>query len=101
MKIETGREANVVDGAMPCFRAVARTYGLKDDPGWRSPWTARLNWLWRKLSPPYIASTSPVLGRIATRAADGPFGSVSTLSIALRASFCKRRSMVDWTLRPP
>ena len=82
MKIETGRDGNVVEGDTPCFSAVARTKGLKEEPAWRSPCTARLNWLWRKLSPPYIARISPVLGRMATSAADGPFGSFKTVSIA-------------------
>jgi len=43
MKIETGFDGKVVTGEMPCFRAVASTKGLKEDPGCRSPWTARLN----------------------------------------------------------
>ena len=101
MKMLTGFDGNVVAGEMPSLRAVASTNGLNDDPGWRSPCTARLNWLWRKLSPPYIARISPVLGRTATRAAEGPFGSFSTLWIALRASFWRRRSIVVCTFRPP
>ena len=79
MKIISGFEGKTVAGEIPCRSAVASTKGLKDDPGWRSPWTARLNWLCRKLSPPYMASTSPVLGRIATSAAEGPLGSRSTV----------------------
>src|SRR5258707_13859295 len=35
----------MLDGAMPSLSAVARTNGLKDEPGWRSPCVARLNWL--------------------------------------------------------
>src|SRR2546425_275450 len=37
---------------MPSFSAVASTNGLKEEPGCRSPCTARLNWLWWKLRPP-------------------------------------------------
>src|ERR671932_2608894 len=94
MKIDTGCEGNTVEGEIPSFNAVASTNGLNDEPGWRSPCTARLNWLCRKLSPPYIATISPVRGRIATSAADGPFGSVRTDSIALRALRCRLRSIV-------
>jgi hypothetical protein len=101
MKIETGWDAKVVDGAIPSRSAVASTKGLKEEPAWRSPWTARLNWLCRKLSPPYIATISPVRGRIATSAADGPDGSLRTDSIDRRASFCNRRSIVVWTSSPP
>src|ERR1051326_4690528 len=121
MKIDTGREANVVDGAMPSRQAgagtdgrteepapapppppaVGRTNGLNDDPACRSPCTARLNWLSRKLSPPYIATISPVRGRIATSAAAGLSGALRTDSIAFLASRCRWRSSVVWTLRPP
>jgi hypothetical protein len=45
MSIVTGCETNVVAGEMPLFSAVASTNGLNDDPGWRSPCVARLNWL--------------------------------------------------------
>ena len=101
MKMLTGFEGKVVAGEIPSFNAVASTKGLNEEPGCRSPWTARLNWLWRKLSPPYIARISPVRGRTAASAADGPFGSFSTLWIAWRASFCSRRSIVVWTSSPP
>src|SRR5436305_3182482 len=101
MKIDTGFDANVVDGEIPWRNAVASTNGLNDEPAWRSPCTARLNWLARKLSPPYMATISPVRGRIATRAADGPFGSVRTDWIAFLASRWSRRSSVVWTFKPP
>ena len=101
MKIDTGRDANVVEGEIPSFKAVASTNGLNDEPAWRSPCTARLNWLSRKLSPPYMARISPVRGRIATSAAAGLPDSVNTDSIALRASSCSRRSIVVCTLSPP
>jgi hypothetical protein len=45
MSIVTGFEVSVVDGEIPRFSAAARTNGLNDDPGCRSPWVARLNWL--------------------------------------------------------
>ena len=44
-EIDTGFDSNRVDGEIPCSSAVASTNGLNDEPGWRSPWTARLNWL--------------------------------------------------------
>ena len=43
----SGFDSNVVAGAIPCSSAAASTNGLNDDPGWRSLWTARLNWLSR------------------------------------------------------
>ncbi len=86
---------------MPSFSAVASTNGLNDDPGWRSPCTARLNWLVWKLRPPYIASTAPVEGLIATSAACGPVVLGSHLSTAARASFCSLRSIVVSTRKPP
>ena len=71
-KIDTGFDVNVVCGEIPCFSAVASTNGLNDEPGCRSPCTARLNWLAWKLRPPTIASTAPLRGLIATSAACGP-----------------------------
>ena len=71
-KIEIGLDVNVLSGEMPSLSAVASTNGLKEEPGWRSPCTARLNWLSWKLRPPYITSTAPVEGLIATSAACGP-----------------------------
>ena len=93
-KIETGPDLSVVSGEIPCFSAVASTNGLNEEPGCRSPCTARLNWLSWKLLPPYIASTAPVRGSSATSAACGPFGSGSHLWIAVRASFCSSRLIV-------
>src|SRR3954453_2881645 len=101
MKMDTGFDGKIVEGETPSLSAVASTKGLKDEPAQRSPLTARFNWLCRKLSPPYIATTSPVLGRIETSAADGPFGSLRIDSIACLAYFCNRRSIVDCTSRPP
>ena len=80
--MSTGFESNVVAGEIPCRNAVARTIGLNDEPGCRSACVARLNWLSRKFDPPTIARTAPVRGSIATSAADGPPGVLSTLSIA-------------------
>ena len=37
--------SKTVCGDTPSFRAVASTKGLKEEPGCRSPCTARLNWL--------------------------------------------------------
>ena len=96
-KIDTGFDVNVDSGEMPSFSAVASTNGLNDEPGWRSPCTARLNWLAWKLRPPYIASTAPFDGLSATSAACGPSGLGSHLSIAARASFCSRRLIVVCT----
>ena len=93
-KIETGPDLKTVCGEIPCFSAVASTNGLNDEPGCRSPCTARLNWLAWKLLPPYMASTAPVVGLSATSAACGPFGSGSHLWIAVRASFCSSRLIV-------
>ena len=100
-KIETGPEVNVVAGEMPSFSAVARTNGLNDEPGWRTPCTARLNWLWWKLWPPTIASTAPVRASSVTSAACGPFGSGSHFCTAAAASRCSRMSIVVRTRRPP
>ena len=36
-------ETKLVAGATPSSSAVASTNGLNDEPGWRSPCTARLN----------------------------------------------------------
>ena len=99
--MSTGFESNVVIGEMPCRSAVASTIGLKDEPGCRSAWVARLNWLSRKFEPPTIARTAPVRGSIATSAAAGPPGFLRTLSIALWAVSCSSRSIVLVTLRPP
>src|SRR6266487_1370442 len=63
MKMRTGFDGKIVTGEMPCFSAVASTNGLNEEPGCRSPCTARLNWLCRKLSPPYMARISPVRGQ--------------------------------------
>ena len=82
-----GLDVKTLSGEMPSFSAVASTNGLKAEPGCRSPWTARLNWLSWKLRPPYIVSTAPFDGLIATSAACGPSGLGSHLSIAARASF--------------
>jgi len=99
--ISSGFESNSVAEEMPCRKAVARTIGLNDEPGCRSAWVARLNWLRRKLVPPNITRTAPVLGSIATSAAAGPSSSGSTFSIASRASSCKPRSIVVVTRSPP
>jgi hypothetical protein len=45
--IEISSDVIVVAGLIPFSSAVASTNGLKADPGWRCPWTARLNWLSR------------------------------------------------------
>src|SRR3954453_8591903 len=92
-KIDVGLETNVVAGETPSFSAVASTNGLNDEPGWRSPCTARLNWLVWELRPPEIATTPPFMGLIATSAACGPVVLGSHLSIASRASFCRPRSI--------
>src|SRR5438128_166155 len=70
-EIATGCETKTVSGDTPSASAVASTNGLKEEPGCRSPWTARLNWLSRKFRPPTIARTRPSRGSIATSAAVG------------------------------
>ena len=77
--MSTGFDSNVVTGEIPCRSAVASTIGLNDEPGCRSAWVARLNWLSRKFEPPTIARTAPVRGSIATSAAAGPPGVLRTL----------------------
>ena len=99
--IDTGFDSIWVSGEIPSRIAVASTTGLKEEPGCRSAWAARLNWLSRKFLPPNIALTAPVRGSIATSAAAGPFGLRRIRSIAVRARFCIFRSMVVRTLRPP
>ena len=85
MKIVTGFESKLVSGEMPWCSAAASTIGLNDEPGCRSAWVARLNWLSRKFRPPTIALTEPSRGSMATSAAAGPFGSLRIFSIALCA----------------
>jgi hypothetical protein len=99
--MSTGFDSKVVTGEIPSRSAVARTNGLKEEPGCRSACVARLNWLSRKLEPPTMALTAPVRGSIATSAAAGPPGVLRTLSIALCAVSCSPRSIVVVTLRPP
>ena len=99
--IVTGLETKLVLGATPSFSAVASTNGLNEEPACRSPWTARLNWLLRKLLPPNMASTRPSRGSTATRAAVGPAGFVSHCPIELRAIFWIFRSIVVSTFSPP
>src|SRR5256885_14675170 len=101
MKMLTGLDGNVVAGETPCLSAVASTNGLNDEPGCRSPWTARLNWLLRELLPPIIASTLPSRGSTATSAAEGPFGLVSHFVVACRAKRWTLRAIVGATRRPP
>ena len=71
---------------MPCASAVASTNGLKDEPGCRSPWTARLNWLFEKLVPPIMARMSPVARIDRDERRLRPVRLGSHLSIASRAS---------------
>src|SRR3954449_6296504 len=87
-KIDVGLETNVVAGEIPSSSAVASTNGLNDEPGCRSPCTARLNWLRREVRPPAQAGAFPFFRAVAPRAADGPFGSVSTDLIAFFAIVC-------------
>src|SRR4029450_2288190 len=47
---------------MPISSAGRYTKGLKEEPGWRSAWVVRLNWLFSKDQPPAMASTRPVAG---------------------------------------
>ena len=68
--------------------AVASTNGLNDEPGCRSPCTARLNCDLRKLLPPTIASTRPSRGSRATSAADGAPVQFNHFAIASRAACC-------------
>ena len=85
MLMSCGSDTNVVCGEIPSWSAAASTNGLNDEPGCRSPWTARLNWLSRKLRPPYMASTRPSRGSIATSAADGmPFSPSTSCNGAAR-----------------
>ncbi len=101
MLMSCGSDTNVVCGEIPSWSAAASTNGLNDEPGCRSPWTARLNWLSRKLRPPYMASTRPSRGSIATSAADGMPFSPSTSSTVRRARSWRSRSIVVVTLSPP
>ena len=99
--ISIGLDVMRVSGAIPLWRALARTIGLNDEPGCRSACVARLNWLRRKFVPPNIALTAPVLGSIATSAAAGPLGSVRIFWIASRAFSWRSRSIVVVTSSPP
>ena len=56
-----GADAQVLFGSMPSSSARARMNGLKDEPGWRWPFVARLKGRALKSEPPTIARTSPVL----------------------------------------
>ena len=57
---------------MPWSTAAVSTNGLNADPGWRSPWAARLNWLSSYVSDEAIARISPVSASVETRAAAAP-----------------------------
>ncbi len=66
------RSERSVIGDMPPFSAAAKTNGLNAEPGCRFAFVARLNGVRRKSRPPTSASTSPVCGSMATRAACRP-----------------------------
>src|SRR4030095_15239886 len=85
----------VVSGLMPSRIASVSTKVLKEDPAWRRPWAARLNWLFFLPGiSAVMARIAPFFGLIETRAEAGSVLRFSVLWIASVASFWNFGTMV-------
>ena len=87
----TGASTDSVSGVMPASSAARKTNGLKAEPGWRSAWVARLNWL-----APIVAAADHradrAVGPIATSAPwPTRVAGLSRASTAVRR--CSRRAL--------
>src|SRR3954468_15629724 len=78
---------DVESGSTPSRSAVSSAMTLKEEPGWRWPWAARLNFDLPYSCEDAIATMSPLRGSMETIAEDGPTLPM-VLAIAARASFC-------------
>ena len=82
-------------GLMPWWIASVRTKVLNDEPAWRVPCAARLNWTPRRPGmTAVIALMAPFLGLIETTAEAGSVRSVRFSLTARRAATWKRGSIV-------
>src|SRR3954468_20956032 len=84
---------DVESGSTPCRSAVISAITLNEEPGWRWPWAARLNFDLPYATEEAMATMSPLRGSIVTIAGDGPMSPILSL-IAWRASCCFFRSIV-------
>ena len=80
-------------GFTPRRSAVSSIMILNEEPGWRWPWAARLNFDLPYSCEEAIATMSPLRGLIETIADDGPTLPMRS-AIAARASCCFLRSIV-------
>src|SRR6476659_10202227 len=88
----------------PCSIAAVGVIGLKADPACRREGgTARFSLLVSSLGsgPPTMARISPLLGSIATTAADGSVLAGRSSATAASAACCIRLSRLVWTRSPP